>query len=86
MMFGPFLGALAGAVLSFLIARTLGREVIERLFSRSLAFYPRGGESVLAKIVFFSLLLPVVSFDIVSYGAGPAIRSADEISGTRRRA
>ena len=77
MFFGPILGsvysvvgALSGAVGAFLIARHLGRDVIERITGRPLRFYPSGSENLIAKIVFFSRLVPVVSFDVVSYGAG----------------
>ena len=77
MFFGPFLGslyslagALIGAVVSFLIARHLGIEVIERIIGRQLNFYPRGSENLIMRIVLFSRLIPVISFDVVSYGAG----------------
>ncbi len=75
--FGPFfgtlysvIGALAGAVISFLIARYIGREFLERFLKGHINFCERCSDKVLTKIVFLSRLLPVVSFDIVSYGAG----------------
>jgi uncharacterized membrane protein YdjX (TVP38/TMEM64 family) len=75
--FGPFLGtlyssigALAGAVISFVIARFLGREFIERFLGGHINFCMTCSDKLLTKIVFFSRLLPVVSFDIISYGAG----------------
>ena len=75
--FGPFLGtvysvtgALIGAVVSFFIARLLGRELIERFLSGHINFCTSCSDKLLTKIVFFSRLLPVVSFDVVSYGAG----------------
>lgn len=75
--FGPFLGtlyaavgALGGAVLSFLLARFLGRDLIERFLSGHVNFCTQCSDKVLAKIVFISRLIPVVSFDIISYGAG----------------
>ena len=77
MFFGPFLGslysltgALSGAILSFLIARHLGIEVIERIMGRQLSFYPRGSENLIMKMVLLSRLIPVISFDVVSYSAG----------------
>jgi uncharacterized membrane protein YdjX (TVP38/TMEM64 family) len=75
--FGPVLGtlysvfgALGGAVLSFLIARFLGRDIIERFLGGHVNFCTNCSDKLLTKIVFLSRLLPVVSFDIISYGAG----------------
>ena len=75
--FGPFLGtvysvtgALGGAVVSFLLARYLGREFIERFLSGHINFCTECSDRFLTKVVFLSRLLPIVSFDVVSYGAG----------------
>ena len=77
MAFGPFLGgvyslvgALSGAAIAFSIARLFGREIIERVLGREVIFYPKCADRVLVRIVFISRLLPIVSFDVVSYGAG----------------
>jgi len=64
------IGALTGAVISFMISRFLGREFIERFLGGHVNFCTSCSDKVLTKIVFISRLLPVVSFDIVSYGAG----------------
>jgi uncharacterized membrane protein YdjX (TVP38/TMEM64 family) len=64
------IGALIGAVISFAIARFLGREFIEKFLGGHVNFCPTCSDKVLTKIVFISRLIPVVSFDIVSYGAG----------------
>ena len=63
-------GALGGAVVSFLIARFLGRDFIERFLGGHVNFCSSCSDKLLTKIVFLSRLLPVVSFDIISYGAG----------------
>lgn len=75
--FGPVLGtiysligALAGAIISFTIARLLGREVIERFLGGHVNFCAECSDRLLTWVVFVSRLLPVVSFDVVSYGAG----------------
>lgn len=75
--FGPFLGtvysligALGGAVVSFLIARFLGRDMIERFLRGHINFCTKCSDRLLTKVIFLSRLLPIVSFDIVSYGAG----------------
>ncbi len=75
--FGPFVGtlysvagALGGAVVSFIVARYLGREFIEKFLGGHVNFCTECSNRLLTKIVFFSRLLPVISFDVVSYGAG----------------
>ena len=75
--FGPWLGtlyaasgALVGSVVSFGIARLLGRELIERFLSGHINFCSRCSDKLLTKAIFISRLIPGVSFDVVSYGAG----------------
>lgn len=76
-VFGPIagtlyasFGALLGSMISFLIARYLGRELVERLISGHINFCTRCSDRLLTKIVFISRLLPMISFDVISYGAG----------------
>jgi uncharacterized membrane protein YdjX (TVP38/TMEM64 family) len=75
--FGPLLGtvysvigASTGAVISFMISRFLGRNLIERFLGGHINFCTQCSDRILTKIVFFSRMLPFISFDIVSYGAG----------------
>lgn len=75
--FGPLLGtayavigAELGAILSFLIGRALGRELIAKLLRRDVAFCERCSDRHLMLLVLVSRLVPVFSFDVVSYGAG----------------
>jgi uncharacterized membrane protein YdjX (TVP38/TMEM64 family) len=75
--FGPFLGtvysvigALGGSIVSFAVSRYLGRELIERFLGGHINFCTECSDYILTKIVFFSRLLPVMSFDVISYGAG----------------
>lgn len=63
-------GALAGAVISFVIARLMGRELMERFLGGHVNFCEGCSDRILTRIVFLSRLLPFVSFDVVSYGAG----------------
>lgn len=75
--FGPYLGtlysvigAVSGSVMSFMIARLLGRQLIERFLGGHIIFCGTCSDKLLTKVVFISRLLPFVSFDIISYGAG----------------
>ena len=64
------LGAEVGAVLSFLIGPSLGREALTRLLRIDISFCERCSDRHLALFVLLSRLLPIFSFDLVSYGAG----------------
>lgn len=79
MIWGAFWGgllswtaAMIGAALCFWIARALGRPAVEKLVGGSKAletsdfFFERYGQ----RAVIIARLLPFVSFDIISYGAG----------------
>lgn len=75
--FGPFLGgvyavvgALLGAVASFLIARFVGRSLLERFLKGHINLCGECSDKLLTRVVFVSRLLPFISFDVVSYGAG----------------
>ncbi len=77
MIWGPYLGTLysligaeIGATISFLIARKLGRPVIERILHMDIGFCDKCTEKKIGWIIFFSRLIPFFQFDIVSYGAG----------------
>ena len=63
--------AMLGAALCFFIARALGRPVVIRLLSQSAVnasdrFFQRYGKHA----VLIARLVPVISFDAISYGAG----------------
>ena len=64
------IGAEIGAILSFLIGRSLGREALTRLLRIDITFCERCSDRHLALFVFLSRLLPIFSFDLISYGAG----------------
>ena len=75
--FGPYLGtllsasgALLGAMINFYLARLLGRSFIERFLKGHINFCTACSDKLLTGIIFFTRLIPVVSFDMVSYGAG----------------
>ncbi len=64
------IGAEIGAIVSFLIGRFLGREALTKLLRIDISFCERCSDRHLALFVFLSRLLPIFSFDLVSYGAG----------------
>jgi uncharacterized membrane protein YdjX (TVP38/TMEM64 family)/glutaredoxin len=75
--FGAFPGSIysivgdeSGALISFFLARALGREAIARLLRKEIAFCDACAERQLVYVVFFARLLPMISFGLISYGAG----------------
>lgn len=75
--FGPLIGTLysvagatGGAVISFLLARHLGRELIERHLRGHILVCRECSDKFMSRIVFLGRLVPVVSFDLISYSAG----------------
>lgn len=75
--FGPFCGALyavigaeIGAILCFLIARSLGREALSRFMNTENMFCQLCTDHQLMGAMFIARFIPIFSFDVVSYGAG----------------
>ena len=64
------LGATLGAAISFSIARWLGRAFVERIVGGHVSFCADCSDMLLTGAVLGSRLVPVLSFDLVSYGAG----------------
>lgn len=76
-IFGPVpgtiytvVGSAAGAAIAFLLARFLGRDFVESMVGKQVVICCECSEALLTRVIFFSRLLPLISFDVVSYGAG----------------
>ncbi|MGQ0666236.1 MAG: TVP38/TMEM64 family protein [Nitrospiraceae bacterium] len=76
-VFGPFYGALyavigaeIGAIACFLVARALGRDTLARLLKVETTFCQMCTDHQLMGLMFVARLIPIFSFDVVSYGAG----------------
>ncbi|MEN8132494.1 MAG: VTT domain-containing protein [Pseudomonadota bacterium] len=63
-------GAATGAQGAFWIARLLGYDLLYRFFGKRLQLRWLGSQNALMGMVFLSRLIPFLSFDLVSYGAG----------------
>lgn len=75
--YGPFWGAVyvligaeLGAIISFLIGRALGRDVVSQWLKRDITFCEQCSDHHLLGLMVVARLVPIFSFDIVSYGAG----------------
>ncbi|NIQ95459.1 MAG: TVP38/TMEM64 family protein [Desulfuromonadales bacterium] len=69
------IGAEAGALAAFGVARLVGHEVLYRWFGDRLSVGWLGSQNALMGLVFVSRLLPFLSFDLVSYAAGLTVLS-----------
>lgn len=63
-------GATIGALSAFWIARLLGHRLLIRWFGDRVQTGWVGSQNTLTGLVFVSRLIPFLSFDLVSYGAG----------------
>ncbi len=65
------IGAEAGALVAFGLARRLARDAVRRWLDRTgVASRLTGSQNLVMWLVFVSRLMPFVSFDMVSYAAG----------------
>ena len=64
------IGALIGAIIAFFIARLVGREVVSRFTGKISVPAWIGSQNSMTITVLLSRLVPFISFDLISYGAG----------------
>lgn len=64
------LGVFVGSLLAYFLGRTLGRSLIQALSGKTIHISKHRGESYIGWLLFFSHLLPIAPFDLMSYGAG----------------
>ncbi|NJR37672.1 MAG: TVP38/TMEM64 family protein [Leptolyngbyaceae cyanobacterium CSU_1_4] len=64
------LGVFVGSLLAYFLGRTLGRSLIQVLSGKTIHISKHRGETYIGWLLFFSHLLPIVPFDLISYGAG----------------
>lgn len=77
MVWGPIpagiysvVGGFLGGLLAYFIGYTLGRSAVRALTGKLVYFSKERGEIYLGWVIFITRLLPVLSFDLISYGAG----------------
>lgn len=64
------MGAFLGGMIAYFLGRTLGRSTIKAFTGKAIYFSKRQGEVYLGWLIFITRLLPIFSFDLISYGAG----------------
>ena len=76
-LWGPFtagvysvIGGFVGGMIAYYLGRTLGRSGMKALTGKVIYFDRERGERYLALVVFVTRLVPILSFDVISYAAG----------------
>lgn len=64
------IGGFLGGLIAYFIGKTLGRSAVYALTGKVIYFTKNRGEIYLGWLIFITRLLPVLSFDLISYGAG----------------
>ena len=64
------IGGFSGSLIAYFLGRTLGRSAIKALTGKVIYFSKQRGEVYLGWFIFITRLLPVLSFDLISYAAG----------------
>lgn len=63
-------GCFLGGLIAYFLGRTLGRSTLKALTGKMIIFSNHRGEAYLGWLIFITRLLPLFSFDLISYGAG----------------
>ncbi|SKA83055.1 Uncharacterized membrane protein YdjX, TVP38/TMEM64 family, SNARE-associated domain [Caloramator quimbayensis] len=64
------IGALCGATLSFYISRLLGKEALKKIITKEINYFEEGLSRNGFFIILVLRLIPLLPFDVISYGAG----------------
>lgn len=64
------IGGFLGGLIAYFIGRSLGRTAVYTMTGKVIYFTKNRGEIYLGWLIFITRLLPVLSFDLISYGAG----------------
>ena len=65
-------GGFLGALIAYGLGQTFGPGLLKALTGKRITFSPERGQWYLGGLIFLMRLVPVFSFDLISYGAGIA--------------
>jgi uncharacterized membrane protein YdjX (TVP38/TMEM64 family) len=66
------IGGFIGGLIAYFLGRTLARSAIKALTGKIIYFSKNKGETYLSWLIFITRMLPIFSFDLISYAAGIA--------------
>ncbi|MGK7911063.1 MAG: TVP38/TMEM64 family protein [Synechococcus sp.] len=64
------IGGFGGALIAYSLGKNMGRSIVRALTGKTFSFSTERGESYVGWMIFTTRLLPIFSFDLMSYGAG----------------
>ncbi len=64
------LGGFLGALIAYTLGKMFGQPLLKLLTGKTIQFSKERGETYLGGLIFLMRLVPVFSFDLISYGAG----------------
>ncbi|ACB51698.1 hypothetical protein cce_2348 [Crocosphaera subtropica ATCC 51142] len=66
------IGGFLGGLLAYFLGRNLGRKILKKLTGKVFYFSQNKGEVYLGFLIFITRLIPLFSFDLISYASGLA--------------
>ncbi|WP_107670094.1 TVP38/TMEM64 family protein [Cyanothece sp. BG0011] len=70
--FYSVIGGFLGGLLAYFLGRSLGRNALKKLTGKVFYFSKNKGEIYLGFLIFITRLIPLFSFDLISYASGIA--------------
>lgn len=64
------IGIFLGSIIAYFIGRTLGRSVVKALTGKAVYFSTHRGETYLGWVVMITHMIPIMPYELISYGAG----------------
>lgn len=64
------IGIFFGSIIAYFIGRTLGRSAVKALTGKAVYFSTHRGETYLGWVIMMTHMIPIMPYELISYGAG----------------
>lgn len=64
------IGIFMGTIIAYFIGRTLGRSAVKALTGKAVYFSTHRGETYLGWVILITHMIPIMPYELISYGAG----------------